>query len=255
MSDINAWINALRGSHERFRSTLARLDDAGVEGPSYDDGWSIAQVASHLGSQAEIFGLFLGAGLNGEAAPGGEQFAAIWERWDGLAPRMQVTESLAANEAFVSRLEQLPDAERAAFRISLFGSHIDLSGLAALRLGEHALHTWDIVVAVDPSAVLSADAVDLLIDTLPTTAARAGKATEDALVVDIETTSPERSLVLSTAPSITLSVGDPGGDEALRLPAESLIRLVSGRLDPEHTPPSVTDDAALNDLRAVFPGY
>jgi hypothetical protein len=39
------------------------------------------------------------------------------------------------------------------------------------------------------------------------------------------------------------------------MPAESFIRLVYGRLDAEHTPPSVLgDEAALDQLRLVFPG-
>ena len=34
------------------------------------------------------------------------------------------------------------------------------------RLNEHAFHTWDIAVALDPAAVLPADAADLVIDNL-----------------------------------------------------------------------------------------
>jgi hypothetical protein len=42
-------------------------------------------------------------------------------------------------------------------------------------------------------------------------------------------------------------------DPDLVLPAEALIRLVYGRLDPEHTPP-VGGTADLDELRRVFPG-
>ena len=43
----------------------------------------------------------------------------------------------------------------------------------------------------------------------------------------------------------------------IQLPAEALMRLFYGRLDPGHTPPAeVTGDPALLDLaRAVFPGF
>ena len=38
------------------------------------------------------------------------------------------------------------------------------------------------------------------------------------------------------------------------LPAESMCRLVYGRLDPDHTPAGVDDGPVLARLRAVFPG-
>ena len=45
-------------------------------------------------------------------------------------------------------------------------------------------------------------------------------------------------------------------DAELHLPAEALLRLLAGRLDPDHTPASVsTKGIELDELRAVFPGY
>jgi hypothetical protein len=38
------------------------------------------------------------------------------------------------------------------------------------------------------------------------------------------------------------------------LPAEALIRLVYGRLDPDHTPAVKGDPDVLDRLRRVFPG-
>ncbi len=114
-------VDAVRSSHQRFASLVAGLGDDEVRRPSYDDDWSIADVASHLGSQAEVFGLFLDAGLSGEAAPGVDAFHPIWDRWNAKAPAEQVADSVAANEAFVTRLETVSDAERSRFRVSLFG--------------------------------------------------------------------------------------------------------------------------------------
>src|SRR6266404_2449775 len=57
------WIDALRRSHDRLRASVEPLDLGQLEQRSYASEWSIAQVVSHLGSQAEIFGLFLDAGL------------------------------------------------------------------------------------------------------------------------------------------------------------------------------------------------
>jgi len=77
MADPTPWIQAFRSSHDRLAGLLSPLSPDAVKAPSYDDDWSIAQVASHLGSQAEIFGLFLEAGLASAAAPGGEVFGPI----------------------------------------------------------------------------------------------------------------------------------------------------------------------------------
>ena len=51
------WIGALRHSHDRLQALVGPLDPGQLEQGSYASEWSIAQVLSHLGSQAEIFGL------------------------------------------------------------------------------------------------------------------------------------------------------------------------------------------------------
>ena len=54
--------------------------------------------------------------------------------------------------------------------------------------------------------------------------------------------------------SVQLVDGDAAAD--LTLPAEAFLRLVYGRLDPAHTPSSVTGDTGrLADLRKAFPGF
>jgi hypothetical protein len=72
-------------------------------GPSYDDDWSIAQVLSHLGSGAEIFGLILDAGRRGEDAPGMEQFQQVWDRWNAKSPEEQARDGVAADAAFLAQ--------------------------------------------------------------------------------------------------------------------------------------------------------
>lgn len=255
MADTATWIRAVRSSLDRFGGLLGPLTAAEVEGPSYNRDWSIADTASHLGSQAEIFGLLLDAGLSGAPAPGGEVFGRIWDRWNALAPTEQVRQSVEDNEALVARFEQTTDEERAAFALTALGRQLDLTGLVGMRLAELALHTWDIAVALDRSATVSADAVDLLVDALPATAARAGKAGAgaDAEPVAVVTTDPDRTFVLSVGDQVTLQPSTSAGADPLELPAEALLRLVYGRLDPDHTPAGV-DDPRLSSLRTVFPG-
>ena len=143
-------IDALRQSQNRFTSVVSPLSDTAVRDRSYDDEWSIADVASHLGSQAEIFGLFLDAGIDGTEPPNHDAFLAIWDRWNAKPPTEQVSDSVAANESLVARIEEIPTDDRGAFAVEMFGGTRDLDGLAAMRLSEHAVHTWDIAVALDP---------------------------------------------------------------------------------------------------------
>ncbi len=256
MTDDARWIAALRSSHDRFAGLVDGLSAEQVTGPSYDDEWTIADVASHLGSQAEIFGPFVDAGVTGSPAPGNDTFPPIWDRWNAMAPAEQVRESVERNEAFVQRLEALSPDERSAFRVSLFGSDQDLAGFASMRLGEHAVHTWDVAVALDPAATVSADAVDLLVDGIDARLGWVGKPVDDASPVVVETTAPERRFQLELQPAVTSVPVDGSTTEAdVTLPAEAFLRLVYGRLDPEHTPAPLTDDATVATLRQAFPGF
>ncbi|HEY0805579.1 MAG TPA: maleylpyruvate isomerase family mycothiol-dependent enzyme, partial [Pseudonocardiaceae bacterium] len=195
------------------------------------------------------------AGLLGEAAPGGERFGPIWDQWNGRPPAQQVADSVRANEEFVSRIEALSDAQRAEFTVAMFGSDVDLAGLVGMRFGEYAVHTWDIAVALEPTAEVASDAVELLIDRLAALAARAGKPAEVGRTVVIETVAPSRRFALTTGPDVVLTP-DSGTEPAdLRLPAESFLRLVYGRLDPDHTPAELADNAELASLRQLFTGF
>src|SRR5208283_1685840 len=152
------WISALRHSHDRLRASVELLGLAELERRSYASEWSIAQVLSHLGSQAEIFGLFLDAGLTGQEPPGREEFMPIWDNWNAKDPQAQASDALRADQATLERFESLDADEQ-----------------ARLHLSEHAVHTWDVVVALDPAVPVAPDAVALLIDTLDQLAARTGK--------------------------------------------------------------------------------
>ena len=257
MADFPTWLAALRRSHDRMTALVGGLTDEQAMLRSYADEWSLAQVASHLGSQAEIFGLFLTAGLTGADVPDGDTFVPIWDRWNALAPRSQVADSVSANEHFVARLEHLEPEQQDAFALTLFGSDVDIAGLTGLRLGEHALHTWDIAVALDPAATVAPDAVELLIDTLPQRAAAAGTPVPGGRPVEVVTSDPLRTYRLTLDPAVTLTARDAVTPDApvARFPAEAFLRLVAGRLDSEHTPLGVDAADRLDELRQAFPGF
>ena len=106
------WISALRHSHDRLRASVEPLGLADLEQRSYASEWSIAQVLSHLGSQAEIFGLFLDAGLTGQEPPGREEFMPIWDSWNGKDPQAQASDALRADQATLERFESLDRMSR-----------------------------------------------------------------------------------------------------------------------------------------------
>ena len=89
---------------------------------------------------------------------------------------------------------------------------------------------------------------------MPAATICAGKATEPAREISIDTVEPARSFVLTTGPDVVLAAGS-GAEATLTLPAEALVRLVYGRLDPDHTPAEVSDEEQVAQLRSVFPGF
>ena len=249
------WIGALRHSHDRLEAIVEPLDLGQLEQPAYPSKWSIAQVLSHLGSQAEIFGMFVTAGLNGEEPPGREAFGPIWDSWNARSPQAQAHDALNVDEAAVQQFESLDADQLAQLRLQLFGMDLDATGVARMRVGEHAVHTWDVAVALDPAATIAPDAVGLLIDTIGQFIGRAAKPDGVQRRILVSTTDPERDFILETGESVTLTPTDgEAGLPELRLPAEALIRLAYGRLDPAHTPPVHASDVDLDELRAIFPG-
>ncbi len=255
--DPQPWIAALRTSQDRLKGLVEPLIPGRVGTQSMATEWSVADVLSHLGSQAEIFQGILDAALAGSPLPGPEAFPPIWDAWNAKSGVDQVSDSLMANEAFVRQAEGLSQAELAALRFPLFGMDLDVVGFLQMRLSEHAVHSWDVAAALDPTAVVAADAVDLVIDTLPEMVKRIGKPQHEPFRVRIVTSGPDRDLVLAVEEAVTLGPVDGASVEGVvRLPAEAFLRLVYGRLDDQHRPALEVDGEGLtlDKLRAVFPG-
>jgi uncharacterized protein (TIGR03083 family) len=255
------WLTTLRRSHDRVVRRTADLDVTGLTQPSYDSEWTIADVLSHLGSQAEIFGLLVEAGLTGGDAPGPEAFGPIWDVWNARSPEEQRSESTTANEALLHRLEGLEPGELEAFRLAAFGTEVDAAGLLRMRLSEHAVHAWDIEVVFQPDSPVAADAVELLVDGLPEMAARSGKPSAQPATIEVVTTQPDRRFGLVTGGVRLEPVSDGSTAESIsgsvHLTGEALVRLVYGRLDDEHLGSEGVEaiGITLDELRAIFPGF
>jgi uncharacterized protein (TIGR03083 family) len=258
--DPRVLIATLRASHDRLASLVAALTPEQLRGPSYCADWSVAQVLSHIGSAAEIGLMMSPAALRRGEAPGPESFGPIWDAWNAKSPDAQAADGLSADEKYVRALEGLSDDDLAAISFPVFGLTLDAAGLVRLRLGEHAMHTWDVAVAADPGARVAPDAIGLLIDNVPGfIAPRLGRAPDEPFRIHIRTTDPERDYLLIAADPVGMPdwPGDgAAADGEVRMPAEALLRLAYGRLDPGHTPAGVQGDAAdLDRLRRVFPGF
>jgi uncharacterized protein (TIGR03083 family) len=257
--DPNRYIRALRASHNRLSALVEALSPQGVEQQSYDTDWTIANVLSHLGSGAEIGIGWVDAAVARTEAPGRETMAPIWERWNAMSPQEQARDALTWDERHVARFEGLTEDELAQMHINLFGiMDLDAAGLVRVRLSEHAIHTWDVAVALDPSALVSPDAVALLIDTLEALPGRSYR-TEggDPQRVHVVTTDPAREFLLTLGADPSLRPWEDGATDAtLRLPAEAFVRLVYGRLDAGHTPALDAESAqTLDSIRAGFKGF
>jgi len=257
MTEPRTWITAVRRSYDRLASLTEPLDADRLASGSYCSEWSIAQVLSHLGSGAEIFGLLLDAGLTGGEPPPREAFQPIWDRWNARSAPEQAASWRRSDGTLVERLESLDDQQLASMRVPMFGMEINAARLASMRLSEHSVHSWDVAVALDPAAQLAPDAVDLLAETLSLLASRLGKPQGEQFRLRVRTTSPQRDLLLTVDSEVRLTeAAGQQADGELRISCEAFIRLMYGRLDPRHTPDGVeAEGVSLDSVRAVFPGF
>jgi len=228
--------------------------------PGYPSEWTIAQVLSHLGSGAEINGLILDAGLAGEEPPAREAYPPIWDRWNSKTPEEQAADAVKADAELVEKVTANVESP-ATFTI--WSGPVDVRGLAAARLSEHALHTWDVAVALDPNATVIPEAVNVIIDLIGRVAEYSAKPSTWRGLVHVTTIGPGREFALNVGESTTLepwatseAAGQQSADATLTMPAEALVRLVYGRLDAGHTPDRISASGiTLDDLRSIFRGF
>jgi uncharacterized protein (TIGR03083 family) len=244
---------ALHDSVDRLAAVVAPLDLATLTTPAYPSEWTIADTLSHVGSGAVIFLRLVDDTLAGAETPG-DAFPGVWDMWNAKSPSDQAADALVADRALLDRLEGMGEEDRSRVQVHLGPMTADFEGLVDLRLGEHALHTWDVEVALDPSATVGRPATDRLIDRLERIAGFTATPTGSERTVSVVTTDPRRGFLVELATdAVTFSPVEPVDTPDVVLPAEACIRLVYGRLDPEHTP-GVEGEEDLEELRRVFPG-
>jgi len=189
VSDPVPWLRSVRRSHERLAAQVGELPVSAYSDPSYDDEWSIAQVLSHLGSQQRSSPSSSKQGLRNRGP------VPVRLRSDLGQMEQQDCSGAGGRQHRGQRGAPRPAGgprQRAAHSLPA-GDVRDgprHHGLLRMRLSEHAVHSWDVAVTIDPSAEVTADAVELLIDGLPDLAARAGKPTDGIEPIAVSTTTP-----------------------------------------------------------------
>lgn len=246
-------LHALHASVERLRAIVESLQPSQLTAPAYPSEWTIADTLSHLGSGAVIMRSTLDAAVSGTTvAPGFNQ--SVWDEWNAKSPADQAAGALVADHAFLERVGTLTADEQAAVQFPFGPMSLGLAEALGMRLNEHALHTWDVEVVLDPAAVVSEQSAGVMLGSLPMIARFAAKNDEVVRNVTIRTSEPTHEFVLTSgAGGVSLAPG-AGDGPIVDLPAESFVRLVYGRLDADHTPADI-DAAAIAALRPLFPGF
>jgi uncharacterized protein (TIGR03083 family) len=267
-SQADQVIAALRAGHEDLAAYVAKMDESDLTAPSGASEWDVSHVLSHLGSGAEITLATLERALDGGGSPPDGFNQGVWDRWNAMGPAEHRDGFVAANERLVERYEGLDATTREQLRIDLgfLPAPVDVAAAGRMRLSEFTFHTWDVKVGADPAATLAPTAVPLLQDAIvpllgwiSKPAALGGRSAR----LTVELTDPQATVGLVLGDSVVLNdsvvLGDRPAepDGVLRAPTEAWLRLITGRLAPAHTPPSVevTGPITLDDLRQVFPGF
>lgn len=261
---VDRTIDALRVVHDDLAAQATTLGVPDLQRTSGSTEWPVGQVFGHLGSAAEIALSTLRAALAGEEQPGPEFGRSVWDRWDAMGLAERAGGFVVADEALVATLEGLDDETRTSLRVAWFlPEPVSLEIFAGSRLGEVVQHAWDIAVAGNPHATLPPAGVEPALDLMTGPGAmfvgwfaQPERWTGADVRLLVRTLDPDRDLGLSLGTAIGLSEPPAEPDAVLTLPAEAFLRLLAGRLRPEHTPPSVTAEGIdLDQLRAAFPGY
>ncbi|HEY7857674.1 MAG TPA: maleylpyruvate isomerase family mycothiol-dependent enzyme [Candidatus Nanopelagicales bacterium] len=244
---------ALDSSSARLRSIVGQLSDSQLVARAYPTEWSIADVLSHLGSGAVIFQRRLTAAVAGEEIPA-DYAPGVWATWNAKSARAQADDTLIADQQLLDELHALSAEQAANFSFAMGPMSFDFAGFLELRLNEVVLHTWDVEVMTDPAAALPSDGTQLIIDNLQTLVRYTGKP-NGTRTVSVRTASPARDFLINyTDDAVSLTPAKITTAPDVVMDSEAFIRLLYGRLDPDHTPPAIAGVADLGSLRATFPG-
>ncbi|WP_433296316.1 maleylpyruvate isomerase family mycothiol-dependent enzyme [Pseudonocardia sp. CA-142604] len=263
LDDPDFMIATLAASHDHLDRLTADLDHDAVTASTQLPGWTVAEVLSHLGSGAEIGGHIMGRALQGSGdTVDRDTMTGIWDRWNAMNPAQQHRSRHEYDARHLQILEGLDTSQRRTVRVPYFVGPLTVAEYAGYRLSEHAMHAWDVAVALDPEAIIEADTAAVLWARLALIAGRfhdAGvrRAIAPVDVALLPTDYAPASRLEIRPDGVALTPGESGSVQ-VRGPVEALVRLVYGRLDPNRRPHDHLDirgELSLDTLTSFFPGY
>ncbi|HZR99136.1 MAG TPA: maleylpyruvate isomerase family mycothiol-dependent enzyme [Chloroflexota bacterium] len=230
---------AVRREAGAIAARMRGQDAAAWDAPSWCEGWSARDVVSHLTEGTERFYLQTRAGLDGQPVPefSPEERNARRAKVKAMPPAEMLAELERRNQVFFDDLEARDDATLGRPAVPL-GPGRTLTGaqIAALRLNELLLHHWDLRAPAEPAATLDAESAALVADYVLANAARMAQTNAlqglDATFL-CEASGPGGGPVTIACRGGKCEVtrGATGqADATLRLPLETLLRLVWGRV-------------------------
>ena len=162
----------------RLRDFLAGLDEAQWSRNSSCEGWTVADVASHLSSGAASWAASIARAVAGDSGPpAGQTPLAPGERGSGVIAQRAISyrqeagnrlmeDFNAGYETLGQCLAQLKeeDWEKPCYHRR---GPMPIREFVALRVQELAVHGWDIRWGIDDSAVLGEEPLALLAGRVP----------------------------------------------------------------------------------------
>ena len=249
-------LEALRASAAHLAEVAAPLTGEQLRQQAYPTEWTVADTLSHLGSGAVIMRTGFERAIAGEESDS-SFMQGVWDEWNAKSPEDQAAGVVEADAALLAALDATDDAARASFTFPMGPMQLDFDSFLGLRLNEHALHTWDVETAFVSDAKVLPVAVPEVLGTLTMIAGFSAKASGEPRTIRIATSEPDEAFDLAVGAekaSLASAAEDGAADASIELPAEAFVRLVYGRLDPDHAPAGA-EGPVLDDLRTVFPGF
>jgi len=260
-------IDMLRINHERIVALVTPLSDQDLDRASGSADWDVAQVLSHLGSQAEIGQAGLARTLSGLAALGPEFNESVWARWNAKTQRQKADDAIVASTDYLEAYEALDSPTRAtlSFTYGFLPFPADLALVTGLRLNEVVMHAWDLRFAFDSAATIPSDEAALLLEQvmgplsfLTGFLGRTENLDGVAATVLVEASEPDVAFGLTLGETVTLTGAPEHPDAVATGTLDSVLRLLEGRLRPDGADGTLTvigDDVSVDLLRRVFPGF
>jgi uncharacterized protein (TIGR03083 family) len=254
-------ISALGTEHDSTAATVRTLTDEQLKAASGSSEWTVADVLSHLGSGSVITLAGLQTALGERDAPADGFNQSVWDRWNAMSPAEQRDGFLENDAALVGALTALDERQRESLEVSVgfLPFPLSVASFGGMRLNESAQHGWDVRVAGDSATGLLPTSAGILAEVFAGDLAFLlgflGKADRIAGPVRLEIAGSGYGLTVDDSVALVTSVQEPTATFDGTL--EAALRLIAGRLGPEHTPSDLTvsGNVTLDDLRKAFPGF